>query len=294
MDKKVLKIGIPKGSLQEATFNIFKKAGFQISCSSRSYFPRIDDVEIKPVLIRAQEMARYVEEGIIDCGITGNDWVLEYAADVVQLGELMYSKATGNPVRWVVAVDNDSPYNSIQDLNGKRISTELVGATKRYFADNGVDVKVEFSWGATEVKVAAGLADAIVELTETGSSIKANNLKIIDTICTSTTRFISNKDAYNNDEWKKQKMDYIYMLVQGAIDARDKVGVKMNVQKDVLDDVLAVLPALKKPTIAQLVDEDWCALEIIVEESEIKRLIPKLKELGAEGIVEYPLNKIIN
>lgn len=293
MAKKVLKIGIPKGSLQDATVNIFEKAGFKLRVSSRSYFPSIDDDELELVLIRAQEMARYVEEGIIDCGITGNDWVLEYNARVEHLGELLYSKATGNPVRWVVAVDNDSKYKKIQDLEGKRISTELVGATKRYFKKNGVNVNVEFSWGATEVKVRAGLADAIVELTETGSSLRANNLRIIDTICTSTTQFIANIDAYK-DGWKRKKMDYLLMLVQGAIEARDKVGIKMNIHERNIEKLLKVLPALKRPTISPLVDDGWFALEIIIEEVEIKRLIPKLKELGAEGIVEYPLNKIIH
>ena len=293
MAKKVIKLGIPKGSLQESTVDIFKKAGFKIRINSRSYFPSIDDSEIELVLIRAQEMARYVEEGILDCGITGNDWVLEYNAKVAQLGELPYSKATSNPVRWVVAVDNDSKYKKIKDLEGKRISTELVGATKRFFKKNGVNVKVEFSWGATEVKVRAGLADAIVELTETGSSIRANNLRIIDSICESTTRFIANEKA-NKDNWKNKKMGYVYMLLKGAIEARDKVGIKLNVHQKDLDKVLKVLPALKRPTISHLVDEGWFALEIIIEESEIKQLIPKLKNLGAEGIVEYPLNKIIH
>jgi ATP phosphoribosyltransferase len=293
MSQKELKIGIPKGSLQEATVQIFEKAGFRLSCSSRSYFPTIDDVEIKPVLIRAQEMARYVEEGILDCGITGNDWVLEYAAKVERLATLEYSKATSNPVRWVVAVDNDSPYKTIKDLKGKRISTELVGATKRYFKKNGVPVKVEFSWGATEVKVKADLADAIVELTETGSSLKANNLRIIDTVCESKTQFIASKAA-SKDAWKRKKMDYVVMLLLGAIEARGKVGVKLNVQEKNLEKVVSVLPSLRKPTIAHLIDKGWFALEFIAEEREIKSLIAKLKDFGAEGIVEYPLNKIIH
>lgn len=292
MSQKELKLGIPKGSLQDATFQIFEKAGFRISCSSRSYFPSIDDVEIKPALIRAQEMARYVEEGILDCGITGNDWVLEYGAKVERLATLEYSKATSNPVRWVVAVDNDSPYKTIKDLKGKRISTELVGATKRFFKKNGVPVSVEFSWGATEVKVKADLADAIVELTETGSSLKANNLRIIDTVCESKTQFIANKNAAK-DPWKRKKMDYVLMLVCGAIAARDKVGIKLNVHEKNLEKVLGVLPALRRPTISHLIDKGWFALEIIAEEREIKSLISKLKEFGAEGIVEYPLNKII-
>lgn len=293
MASKVLKIGIPKGSLQDATFKILEKAGFRIRVSSRSYFPAIDDTEIELVLVRAQEMARYVEEGIFDCGITGNDWVLENNAKVERLGALQYSKATGNSVRWVVAVDNDSKYKSLKDLEGKRISTELVNATKRYLKQNGVKAKVEFSWGATEVKVRAGLADAIVELTETGSSLVANNLRIIDTICESNTQFIANKQSYK-DAWKNKKMNYILMLMLGAIEARDKVGIKMNVMKKDLQKVLKVLPALRKPTISSLVDEDWYALEVIIEETDIKRLIPKLKTIGVEGIVEYPLNKIIH
>jgi len=293
MEKKILHVGIPKGSLQDATVRIFEMAGFKMQVSSRSYFPSIDDDELAPVLIRAQEMSRYVEEGVFDCGITGNDWILENNSKVVKLGELMYSKATANPVRWVVAVHNDSKINSVKDLQGKRVSTELVNATRRYLKKNGVTAKVEFSWGATEVKVRAGFADAIVELTETGSSLRANNLREIATVCQSTTQFIANKDAWNNS-WKRKKIEYIHMLLQGAIEARDKVGIKLNVEQKNLDRVLAVLPAMRRPTISSLIDEGWYALEVIIKETDVKKLIPQLKERGAEDIVEYPLNKIIH
>jgi len=292
MKPKKLKLGIPKGSLQEATFKIFEMAGFKLSVSSRSYFPSIDDAEIEPVLIRAQEMSRYVEEGVLDCGITGQDWILENDSDIKELVELKYAKQTLNPVRWVVAVKEDSSIKTVKDLQGKRIATELVNYTKAYLKKNKIKSEVEFSWGATEVKVSAGLVDAIVELTETGSSLRAHNLKEIATICYSTTKFIANKKACK-DEWKKKKMDYLVLLLKGAIDAYGKVGMKMNVKKVNMEKILKVLPSCKKPTISSLSDPSWFALEVIVAEEEVKKLIPKLKECGAEDIVEYPLNKII-
>jgi ATP phosphoribosyltransferase len=245
---KTLKLGIPKGSLQDKTVEIFKKAGFDIYISSRSYTPGVDDPEISLVLIRAQEMSRYVADGALDCGITGEDWILENDSDVVRVAELLYSKVTANPVRWVVAVKNESPIKKIEDLQGKRIATELVGFTKRFFKKNKIDVDVEFSWGATEVKVGAGLVDAIVDLTETGSSLKANNLREIATLCTSTTKFIANKTSHK-DDWKRRKMEHVVMLLRGALEAVGKVGLKMNLKKENLDAIISVLPALKKPTI---------------------------------------------
>ena len=290
---KILKLGLPKGSLQEATFNIFKKAGFNVTLpSSRSYFPSIDDAEIKPVLLRAQEMPRYVEDGSLDCGITGNDWVLENKSDVVRLEELEYSKQSLNKVRWVLAVPQDSGIKSVKDLEGKRVATELVSVTKEYFKKQKVNVDVEFSWGATEVKVSAGLVDAIVELTETGSSLRANKLVEIATLCESTTQFIANKNSYK-DSWKKAKMGEIALLLKGAIAAQEKVGLKMNVRKVDLKKVVALLPALKKPTISSLSDEEWLAIETIIDEKVVRLLIPELKRAGAQGIIEYPLNKVI-
>ncbi len=289
---KVLKLGIPKGSLQEKTLEIFKNGGFNISVSSRSYTPSIDDVEIKPTLLRAQEMSRYVEDGVLDCGITGEDWVLENGSDVVRVDELLYAKRTLNPVRWVVAVRDDSKIKKLKDLNGKRIATELANYTKKFFKDQKINVEVEFSWGATEVKVKTGLVDAIVELTETGDSLRANGLTEIATVCTSTTKFIANKDAYK-DEWKKKKMNHILLLLKGALEARDKVGLKLNVRKENLDKILLLLPALKKPTISSLTLKEWFALEVIIEEKEVRKILPLLKDSGAEGIIEYPLNKLI-
>ncbi len=289
---KVLKLGIPKGSLQEKTLEIFKNGGFNISVSSRSYTPSIDDVEIKPTLLRAQEMARYVEDGVLDCGITGEDWVLENGSDVVRVDELLYAKRTLNPVRWVVAVRDDSKIKKLKDLDGKRIATELANYTKKFFKDQKINVEVEFSWGATEVKVKTGLVDAIVELTETGDSLRANGLTEIATVCTSTTKFIANKDAYK-DEWKKKKMNHILLLLKGALEARDKVGLKLNVKKENLDKILSLLPALKKPTISSLTLKEWFALEVIIEEKEVRKILPLLKDSGAEGIIEYPLNKLI-
>ena len=287
-----LKLGIPKGSLQEKTLELFRMAGFNIYLSSRSYFPSIDDNEIEVVLIRAQEMSRYVEEGVLDCGITGEDWILENGSSVLKLSQLPYAKQTLNPVRWVVAVREDSRIKKISDLKGKRVATELLKYTKKFFKAEKIDLDVEFSWGATEVKVKSGLVDAIVELTETGASLRANGLKIIDTICTSTTQFTANKSSYKN-AWKKKKMQQILLLLKGALEARAKVGLKLNVKEDNLDKILSILPALKKPTISHLTLKNWVACEVIVEESHVRKVLPLLKENGAQGIIEYPLNKVI-
>ncbi|NQT28437.1 MAG: ATP phosphoribosyltransferase [Candidatus Omnitrophica bacterium] len=288
----ILKLGIPKGSLQEKTLELFRMAGFNIYLSSRSYFPSIDDDEIEVVLIRAQEMSRYVEEGVLDCGITGEDWILENGSSVLKLSQLPYAKQTLNPVKWVVAVREDSRIKKLKDLKGKRVATELLKYTKRFFKAKKIDVDVEFSWGATEVKVKSGLVDAIVELTETGTSLRANNLKIIDTVCTSTTQFIANKSSYRG-KWKKKKMQQILLLLKGALEARTKVGLKLNVRKENVDKVLSILPALKKPTISYLTLKNWVACEVIVEESQVRKILPLLKENGAQGIIEYPLNKVI-
>jgi ATP phosphoribosyltransferase len=287
-----LRLGLPKGSLQDSTFKIFKKAGFNISVGSRSYFPYIDDPEIEAVLIRAQEMSRYVEDGVLDCGITGEDWILENGSDVEKIQELMYAKTGMNAVRWVLAVPNDSPVKSVKDLQGKRIATELKGFTEKYLHKHGVKADVEFSWGATEAKVASGLVDAIVELTETGSSLRANNLRIVETLCHSTTQFIANHKAWA-DKAKKQKMQNIALLLLGAIYAEAKVGIKMNVSDENLKRVISLLPAMKKPTISNLSEKGWVALETIIDERVVRDLVPKLKSVGAEGIIEYPLNKVI-
>jgi len=293
MKEKILKLGLPKGSLQESTFKMLKKAGFNANLpSSRSYFPSIDDSQIQPVLLRAQEMSRYVQDGALDCGITGNDWILENKSKVVRVTDLTYAKQSLNKVRWVLAVPADSGIKKIKDLEGKRIATELVNVTKEYFQKNKVKVEVEFSWGATEVKVSAGLVDAIVELTETGSSLRANKLVEIATLCESTTQFIANTGAYR-DSWKKAKMEQIALLLKGAIAAEDKVGLKMNVKKENLKAVIAQLPALKKPTISGLSDDGWFAIETIIDEKVVRVLIPALKARGAQGIIEYPLNKVI-
>lgn len=290
---KVLKLGLPKGSLQESTFKMFRKAGFGISLSSeRSYFPSIDDPQIEPVLLRAQEMSRYIEDGALDCGITGNDWILENKSDVVRVTDLIYAKQSLNKVRWVLAVPQSSGMRSVKDLSGKRIATELLNVTKEYFNKNKVKAEVEFSWGATEVKVSAGLVDAIVELTETGRSLKANKLMEIATVCESTTQFIANKNSYK-DSWKKSKMEQITLLLKGAISAEDKVGLKMNVRKENLKKVIGVLPALKTPTISGLSQEGWLAIETIIDEKIVRTLIPELRKRGAQGIIEYPLNKVI-
>ncbi|MBP9733657.1 MAG: ATP phosphoribosyltransferase [Candidatus Omnitrophica bacterium] len=288
-----LKFGLPKGSLQDSTFKMLQKAGFQVSVSSRSYFPYIDDAELDPVLIRAQEMSRYVEQGALDCGITGEDWILENHSDVVRVAELMYAKTGRNRVRWVLAVPNQSNIHKPEDLKGKRIATELKGFTEQFFKERRIPVDVEFSWGATEVKVGYGLVDAIVDITETGSSLKANNLRIVETLCYSTTKFIANKAAWK-DPVKRRKIEGMAMLFLGAIGAEGKVGLKMNVAQKNLKKVLGILPALKKPTISHLSDKGWLVADTILDESVVKHLIPRLKEAGAQGIIEYPLNKVID
>jgi ATP phosphoribosyltransferase len=287
----VLKLGLPKGSLEETTFSMFKRAGYNIDVQSRSYYPKIDDPEIECILIRAQEIARYVEMGLLDCGLTGYDWVLENDADVTQIAELVYGKVGRKPLRWVLAVPNDSPINGAKDLEGKRIATEAMGMTKKYLEKNGVNAKVEFSWGATEVKP-PHLADAIVEITETGSSLKANNLRIVDTLCETTTRFIANNDAAK-DEFKRSKMEKIALLLQAVLTAENKVGLMMNCHVDNLEKVLAILPAMNRPTIAHLSDQNWYSLTTVVDEHVVRDIIPELKKAGAEGIVEYNLNKVI-
>ena len=291
MSDNVLKLGIPKGSLQKATFELFEKAGFNVSGYERSYFPRINDDEIQLIMLRAQEMARYVEDGVLDAGFTGYDWIIENDSDIHEVCELRYSKATSRPARWVLAVPNESNIDKPEDLKDGIIATELVNATKKYFAEKNIPVKVEFSWGATEVK--ARLVSGIVELTETGSSLKANNLKVLDEILTSTTRFIANKDAWA-DDFKRKKIENISILLNAAIDAKSLVGMKMNVKKEDLDAVLKMLPAEKSPTVSTLVDSDYCAVEIIVEEIVERELIPELKRAGASGIITYPLNKVIH
>jgi ATP phosphoribosyltransferase len=287
-----LKLGIPKGSLENATIDLFRRAGFQITVNSRSYFPAIDDPNIECMLIRAQEMARYVEDGVLDAGLTGLDWIAETGATVEPIADLIYAKQSFGRVRWVLAVPENSPVVSVKDLEGKIIATELVETTKRYLASNGVTAKVEFSWGATEVKPPV-LADAIVEVTETGSSLRANNLRIVETVLESNTQLIANKTSWEDAEKRHQLLD-IKMLVDGAIAAMGKVGLMMNCPKEFLQQVLAVLPALKTPTISQLADENWLALNTILDESTVRTIIPRLKQSGATGIVEYPLNKIVN
>lgn len=289
---QVLKLGLPKGSLQDATVNLFEKAGFKVQVSSRSYFPYIDDVEIKPVLLRAQEMSRYVEDGTLDCGITGADWVMENGSRVESLTELQYSKATSNKVRWVLAVPEDCGIKSVKDLQGKKIATEVVGITKKYLAKHKVKAHVEFSWGATEAKVTSGLVDAIVELTETGSSLRANKLRIVETLCESSTQFIANKQSIK-DAWKKKKMEQVVLLLKGALAANSMVGLKLNIEEKNLQDILGSLPALKNPTIAPLTKEGWVALETIIDESVVRKIIPALKDAGAQGIIEYSINKLI-
>jgi ATP phosphoribosyltransferase len=286
-----LKLGIPKGSLENATVDLFRRAGFNITTSSRSYFPAIDDPEIECMLIRAQEMARYVEDGVLDAGLTGRDWVLENEADVVTVADLIYAKQSFGKVRWVLAAPEASPFRSVKDLEGKIIATELVGATKRYLAGHGVTAKVEFSWGATEVKPPE-LADAIVEVTETGNSLRANKLRILDTVMESNTQLVANKSSWT-DDWKRRKLEDIRMLLEGAINALGKVGLMLNVHKDSLQAVIEALPALKNPTISPLSDGEWFALNTILDESTVRTIIPRLKKAGAQGIVEYPLNKIV-
>jgi len=288
---KKLKIGLPKGSLQENTFELFKKAGFKIYTESRQYKPYCDDEELDITLVRAQEIPKYVEEGVFDCGISGYDWILETNAKVKEICELVYSKSGFRPVRWVVAVPESSEITSITQLKNKRIATELVNYVKKYFKKKKIPVKVEFSWGATEVKV-PDLADAIVELTETGSSLRANKLKIIEEILVSTPRFIANHNSLK-DEWKKEKIENIVLLLKGALEAEAMVGLKMNVEKKNLEKIDKILPALKNPTISQLSDPNWVAVEVVLKESEVKKIIPLLKKAGAQGIIEYPLNKVV-
>jgi ATP phosphoribosyltransferase len=287
----ILKLGIPKGSLENATVDLFRRAGFNITTSSRSYFPSIDDPEIECMLIRAQEMARYVEDGVLDAGLTGRDWVQEGEAQVQTVADLIYAKQSFGKVRWVLAVPEASPFRSVKDLQGKIIATELVSATRRYLEANGVNAKVEFSWGATEVKPPV-LADAIVEVTETGSSLRANNLRIIETVLESNTQLIANVDSWRDAD-KRRKLEDIKMLLEGAINALGKVGLMLNVEKHNLPAVLKILPALRKPTISNLSEDDWVAVHTILDESTVRIIIPRLKEAGAQGLVEYPLNKIV-
>ena len=286
-----LKLGIPKGSLQDASLQLFRRAGYEITVNPRSYFPAIDDDEISCMLIRAQEMARYVEDGILDAGLTGKDWILENDANVREIADLVYAKQTFGKVRWVLAVPEKSPFQSVKDLEGKVVATELVKVTERYLAKNGVKAKVEFSWGATEVKPPV-LADAIVEVTETGSSLRANGLRIVETVLESNTKFIANHAAWEASA-KREKMETLVMLLQGAIEASGKVGLMLNVRRADLEGVLAVMPALKRPTISNLSDPEWVAVSTVIEEKTVREIIPRLKAANAQGIVEYPLNKIV-
>jgi ATP phosphoribosyltransferase len=286
-----LKLGVPKGSLENATIELFRRAGFRITSAPRSYFPAVDDPELECMLVRAQEMARYVEDGALDCGLTGRDWVIENEADVRAVTDLVYAKQSFGRVRWVLAVPEASPIRAVDDLQDRIVATELVGVTRRWLAERGVEAKVEFSWGATEAKLPE-LADAIVEVTETGSSLRANKLRVVDTVLESTTQFIANKDSWA-DPAKRRKMEDVVMLLHGAITALDKVGLMLNVEVERLDAVLAVLPALRKPTISHLSDEGWLAVNTILDETVVRQIIPRLKEAGAQGIVEYPLNKIV-
>ncbi len=292
MNGPVLKLGIPAGSLQEATGELFRKAGYKITFASRSYYPSIDDPEIQCTLIRAQEMPRYVQDGSLDCGLTGHDWILENDARVREVAELVFSKVSRRPVRWVLAVPEDSPVRTVKDLQGKRIATEVVNLTRRWLAGHGVEAQVEFSWGATEVKPPR-LADAIVEVTETGSSLRANNLRIVAELLQSTTRFISNERSYA-DPWKRQKIDDLILMLQGAMAAEGKVGLMMNVRTADLPGVVKILPALQTPTISSLSDPSWVAVNTILDENTVRHIVPQLKQAGARGIVEYPLSKIID
>ncbi|MGB0744897.1 MAG: ATP phosphoribosyltransferase [Opitutales bacterium] len=287
----LLMLGLPKGSLQEATIKLFGKAGFNISVSSRSYRPSIDDDDLDGRFVRAQEVSRYVEHGYFDCGLTGQDWVRENDSDVVEVCDLIYSRASNRRSKWIIAVPEASPIRSVKDLEGKRIATEVVNITKQYLADKGVNAEIEFSWGATEVKV-PDLVDAIVELTETGNSLRANKLRIVDTLLLTNTVLIANKDSWN-DRKKRRKIESIAMLLQAALEANTKVGLKLNIEKSKLEAILEDLPALRNPTINRLADEDWVALETILDEKVVREIIPELKLRGAEGIVEYPLNKVV-
>ena len=290
---EVLKVGFPSGSLQESTLDLFRRAGYKVAVAPRSYVPRIDDPELRGLLFRAQEIAQYVERGVVDVGLTGNDWILESGADVVVVEELVYSKSTSRPVRWVLAVPEDSPVRTVEDLRGKRVATELVAATRRFLQGRGVEAEVEFSWGTTEAKPGiSGLVDAIVELTETGSSLRANRLRVVETLFESATCFIANKAVWEGG-WKREKAENLLLLLKGALEAEPKVGLKMNVPRRKLDAVIARLPALHTPTISNQLDESWVALEIIADEAVVRQLIPQLKKVGATGIIEYPLSKVV-
>lgn len=288
----LLKIGIPKGSLEEATIELFRRAGWKIRASSRNYFPSVDDPELRLSLVRAQEMSRYVADGVLDAGLTGRDWVLENCSNVQTVCDLVYSKASTNPARWVLVVPGDSPIQKIEDLRGRKISTELVSFTRQYFSERGVSVEVEFSWGATEAKVVEGLCDAIVEVTETGSTIRAHGLRVIETLLVTNTQLIANPSAWQ-DGWKREKIDQLAQLLQGALRAENMVGLKMNVPSDRIDEVIGVLPSLQSPTVAHLFKSDWLSVESMVHEAVVREIIPKLIKAGAAGIIEYPLNKVI-
>ena len=289
---KVLKLGIPKGSLEANTIDLFKKAGWRITSDARSYFPDIDDPEISCKLVRAQEMSRYVEDGTLDLGLTGIDWIMENSSDVVVVQDLIYSKVSTQQARWVLVVREDSPYKSMKDMEGKRISTELVNFTKKYFAERNINIHVEFSWGATEAKVVEGLVDAVVEVTETGSTIRANKLRIIHELMKTNTQLIANSAAWKN-QWKRKKIEQIATMLNGSLQAMGKVGLKLNVSKENLKKVMSLLPSLKSPTISSLSSDKWFAIESIVDAKIMRDLIPKLLEAGAQGIIEYPLNKVI-
>lgn len=292
-EKNTLKLGLPSGSLQEATFRLLGRAGFKLRLASRSYQPDIDDPELSGMMFRAQEIAHYVERGVVDAGITGKDWIVENEAEVIEVGELLYSKATSRPLRWVIAVPEESEIKTVDDLEGKRIASELVGVTRRFLEERGVCADVEFSWGTTEVKAGiSGVADAVVDGTETGSSLRANRLRIVETMLESTTRFVANKQSWKNS-WKKQKIQNLFTLMTGALEAESKVGLKMNVPRPQLEKIMNLLPALHTPTISNQVDTDWVAVEIITDENIVRDLIPDLKQNGAEGIIEYPLNKVV-
>jgi ATP phosphoribosyltransferase len=289
---KTLKVGIPKGSLENATIELFKKSGWKISVSSRSYFPIVDDDEIRCTLVRAQEMSRFVEMGTLDVGLTGRDWILENGSDVAVVQDLVYSKTSPSPARWVLVVAEDSPIGQLKDLEGKKIFTELVNFTKRYFAERNINVQVEFSWGATEGKIIEGLCDAIVEVTETGSTLRANNLRIVEELLQTNTQLIANRESYQ-DPWKREKIEQISLLLQAALRAEGMVGLKMNVSANDLQSVMEILPSITAPTISNLFQSDWFAIEVMVSEKVVRELIPQLLKRGAVGIIEYPLNKVI-
>jgi ATP phosphoribosyltransferase len=290
--KNILRIGLPKGSLQDPTLDLFKRAGYNIIVNSRSYRPSVDDLELELRLLRAQEIGRYVDHGFLDCGITGRDWIAENEADIEVITDLRYSKATSMPTRWVLVVPEDSPIQTVKDLQGKRIATEAMGLTKTYLAKHGVEAEIEFSWGATEVKVPE-LVDAIVDITETGSSLRANKLRIVDTLMESYPQFVSSKGAFA-DAWKREKMQRLSLLLNGALEARYKVGLKMNVREKDLQKLTDCLPSLRLPSISRLTDPEWVALETVIDEAVVREIIPQLKSLGAEGIIEYPLNKVVH